>query len=94
MIERMPANYTYKTGKIERDFRIVRCGEKCKLSGLPTWVGEGRCNKCPYKEGLLTLNGFYIACNHPEQKDSENIGEALQIFYEKFQRQALEALCY
>ena len=51
----MATTYNYQTGKIERDFKFIRYGEKCKRSGLPCYAGStNRCEKCQHYGGLIT----------------------------------------
>ena len=90
----MEAKFEYETGKVTRDFKIVRFGERCKLSGLPAYVGNERCRKCKHYGSMLVLDGFFAACMHPEQKDSDNILKSLNIFYEQVRSETLNALCY
>lgn len=101
----MAATYDYQTGKVEHDYHFVRYGEKCKLSGLPTYAGNDRCLKCQHYDGSihpfsthislgLRLDDSYVLCKHTEQKDSENCGLARRAFYEQFQNDALCALCH
>lgn len=98
----MEFNYDYKTRKITRDFKIVRVyspingSAKCRLSGLPCYVDSERCRKCIHFGGnlpvtVLRIDGFYIRCDHPEQKDSENIGNVIYAYYEWIEKQAIEA---
>lgn len=101
----MAATYDYSTGKIERDFHFIRWHEKCKLGGLPCYVGSERCTKCQHYDGSIhpwsmmlrhgfRLNDSYVFCKHPEKKDSENSLEAVMAFNESFENRALCALCY
>lgn len=83
--------FDYTTGKITRDFKLVYGEEKCKLSGLPCWVGNDRCRKCKYYGGLFLYHGFYILCKHPEQKETEN-WSAIDALYNKFRTEALSQL--
>lgn len=101
----MAATYDYQTGKVEHDYHFVRYGEKCRLSGLPTFVGNDRCLMCRHYDGSihpfstyislgLRLDDSYVLCKHTEQKDSENCRLARRAFYEKLQNDALCALCH
>lgn len=97
----MKVTYEYETGKFTRDFKIIRLYDpdkgqaKCKLSGLPCWVNSEMCKKCPHYGGLISykvhLDGFYLKCDHPEQKDSENIGNVISQYYDYVKEQALIA---
>lgn len=100
----MAATYNYSTRQIERDFHFVRWNEKCRLGGLPCYVGSERCTKCQYYDGSIhpfstyirldiRLNDSYVFCKHPDKKDSENSGEALHAFNEAFEHEALCELC-
>lgn len=100
----MAATYDYQTGRIEHDYHFVRYGEKCKLSGLPAYVGSDRCLHCPHNAGSIhpfsvqlrygiRLDDSYVLCKHKESKDSENCGIAKHAFYEQLQDEALCALC-
>lgn len=101
----MATTYDYQTRKIERDFHFVRWDEKCKLGGLPCYVGSERCTKCQHYNGSIhpfshflrygfRLNDSYVFCKHPEKKDSEDCGEAIHAFHEAFEHEALCALDY
>ena len=71
----MAMTYDYNTRKITRDWHIRRHDEKCRLSGLPAYIGGDRCQKCPYNKGTRDLEDtFFTLCSHPEAKDSENQG--------------------
>jgi hypothetical protein len=99
----MSATYNYLTGKIEREFKFVKYGTKCKLSGLPTYAGiseSDRCLKCRYNEGTIhpwtyrgiygeSIDESYVFCNHPEQKDSKNIEDVKHVFAERLKYEAL-----
>lgn len=99
----MATTYDYQTGQIARDFHFVRWDEKCRLGGLPCYVGSERCTKCKYYNGSIhpfsyhirfggRLNDSYVFCKHPDQKDSENSREASDAFNEAFKDRALCAL--
>lgn len=99
----MEATYNYNTGIITRDFSVVREFEpikgyaKCRLSGLPCYINSERCRKCSHYGGIISplevgIDGFYIKCDHPEQKDSENIDNILSAYYNWIQKKALKAL--
>lgn len=104
----MAATYDYKTRKMTRDFKFVQYRTKCKLSGLPTYVGyseSDRCKKCPYNGGTFSpitvgfqyhnwLNESYVMCKHPDAKDTENeeIRNVRYVFYEMLEYRALCAL--
>ena len=103
--DNMATTYDYQTRKIERDFHFVRWDEKCKLGGLPCYVGSERCTKCQYYNGSIhpfsfqirfgyRLNDSYVFCKHPEKKDSENCSEAIHAFHEAFEHEALCAMDY
>lgn len=100
----MEEKFYYQTGKIIRDFKIVREWSyetgytKCRLSGLPCYVGGDRCRKCSHYGGLLPIDeikidGFYIRCDHPEQKDSDNIEMVKHAYNEWLRRKAMIAYC-
>jgi hypothetical protein len=100
----MAATYDYKTGKVETDAHFVRYNEKCKLSGLPCYVGSDRCLSCKHNTGTIhpfscqlrygiKLDESYVMCNHTDAKDSENSGIARHAFWEMLQNEALCALC-
>ena len=101
----MAAEYNYQNGQITYDFHFVRYDEKCKLSGLPAYVGGDRCMRCPHNVGSIhpfsvqlkygvRLDNSYVYCNHKDAKDSENCGIAKHAFREQLQDEALCALCY
>ena len=102
----MDITYNYKTGNIESDgHHFVRWDQKCKLSGLPCRAGSDRCTNCKSYEGSIhpfthelkygrRLNDSYVICSHPEQKDSENCGEAYSAFHEMIEHDAMCALCH
>ena len=83
--------FDYTTGSIKRDFKLVYWEETCKLSGLPCWVGNKRCQKCKYYGGTFLYHGFYVLCKHPEQKETKNWG-AIGALMEKFKKEALSQL--
>ncbi len=95
----MATTYEYATGRIERDFRFVKDGTKCRLSGLPCYAGSDRCKKCKHHVGdlgPLSLNGrvdgFWTMCNHPEMSDSEDCGKVRDTYYDYIEDRALCAL--
>ena len=95
----MATSYDYSTGRIERDFRFVKVYEPCHRSQLPCRAGSSWCNKCKHYNGTIHLTGGgemvgYIGCKHPDAQDSQGYEIALEYFYEKFEQQALSALCY
>lgn len=92
----MAMTYDYDTRKITRDWNIRWHDEKCRLSGLPAYVGGDRCRKCPYNKGIKTdweardlEETFFTLCSHPEAKDSENTGDVLRRIYDEFEGEAL-----
>ena len=101
----MAATYDYQTGKVETDAHFVRYNEKCKLSGLPCYVGSDRCLSCQCNSGAIhpfschikygiRLDESYVMCNHPDAKDSENSGTARYAFGQMLQYEALCELCH
>ena len=98
----MATTYDYQTGKIERDFKFVRYGEKCKRSGLPCYAGStNRCEKCQHYGGLITpweMREFtwrnlgddsYVVCKHPDAQDSKDSEHFISIWYEYFRNEAI-----
>lgn len=98
----MATTYDYQTGKIERDFKFVRYGEKCKRSGLPCYAGAtNRCEKCQHYGGLITpfeMREFtcrnlgddsYVVCKHPDAQDSKDSEHFISIWYEHFRHEAI-----
>lgn len=98
----MATTYDYQTGKIERDFKFIRYGEKCKRSGLPCYAGAtNRCEKCQHYGGLITpweMREFtcrnlgddsYVVCKHPEAQDSKDSEHFISIWYEHFRNEAI-----
>lgn len=91
------STYNYETGKITRDFKFRRTGERCKLGGLPAKVGNDFCLRCKHNCGtqmdwtardLEDLS--FTKCNHPEAKDSENTESVKYTWYERFEQEALQ----
>lgn len=92
----MAMTYDYQTRKITRNWHIRRHNEKCRLSGLPAYVGSDRCHKCPYNKGtefnwqaIDLEDTFFTRCSHPEAKDSKNTGSILNRIYDEFENEAL-----
>ena len=97
------ATYYYDTCKIERNFKFVRFNEKCRLSGLPCYVGTTRrCEGCPHNGGSVSSfdirdvdhryvgdNEQYVRCLHPDAKDSEGSGNFISMWYEHFRNEAI-----
>ena len=99
----MGATYNYSTGKIEHDYHFRRWDEKCKLGGLPCYVGSDRCRQCSHYAGSMhsfstqlrygfRMKDSWVMCQHKEAKDSENSGEAHFAFGEMMRHNALCAL--
>jgi len=95
----MSTTYDYSTGQIKTDIHFVKIGDACRLTQLPARVGSSWCHKCEHNKGTIhswqirSEDGFTL-CNHPEQQDSKDCGDARWLFYEKFKEEALCALCY
>lgn len=92
----MAMTYDYNTRKITRDWHIRRHDEKCRLSGLPAYVGGDRCSKCKYNKGTEVdwqardlEDTFFTLCSRPETKDSENTENVLWSIYDRFESKAL-----
>lgn len=91
-----------KQAKIERDFKFIRYGEKCKRSGLPCYAGAtNRCEKCQHYGGLITPwemieftcrnlgDDSYVVCKHPDAQDSKDSEHFISIWYEHFRNEAI-----
>lgn len=90
----MALTYDYSTGKATRDFKIVKCGEKCWGSGLPCYVGNDRCLKCKYNTGSIHPWGSdsYVYCHHPDAKDSPGHMIVQSALYDNLKVEAMSAL--
>ena len=99
------ATYEYSTGHVERNFKFVEHGTKCRLSGLPAYAGfSDRCIKCKHNGGNLFSWSFntgfthidndYVMCKHPDAKDTGDCSKVQQLFYERLQYEAMCATCY
>ncbi len=97
--------YDYSNGKVERNFKFVEHGFKCRLSGLPAYAGTSdRCIGCPHNAGNLYSWSFntgfthidkdYVMCKHPDAKEIRDCSKAQQLFYERMQYEAMCATCY
>lgn len=96
---KIQATYDYHTCKTERNFKFVRFDEKCRLSGLPCYVGTtDRCKGCPYNGGSVSgwdmgyysSEDVYVRCMHPDAKDSEGSGEFIYMWYGYFRNEAMK----
>ena len=83
--------FDYSTGVITRDFKVVSTDDKCKLSGLPCYVGSERCKKCRHFAGTYMFHGFWIFCKSPEQEDTKNFA-VIDAIYSDFRNEALSQL--
>lgn len=84
--------YNYQDGSIDRDFRLKKEEDICKVMyHTPTKVGGNICSKCKYNQGYFEN---CIMCNHPKQNDSEDISNALNRLYDNLKHKALCALDY
>lgn len=95
----MATTYDYSTGRIERDFHFVERDTACRLTQLPARVGSEWCRRCEHHRGDIyswELRGekSYVMCSHKDMKDAEDCQKAVMLFNERFEQEALEALCY
>ncbi len=93
------STYYYDTGRIERDFHFVERNTACRLTQLPARVGSEWCCRCEHHKGVIyswEIRGekSFVMCSHIEMKDADDCQEAVRLFNERFEREALEALCY
>lgn len=92
----MACTYDYNTGKITIDFHVRRDYEKCRLSGLPAFVGSKRCHQCQFFGGSYINwqsrefdDTFFTKCKHPDVKDSEGCELVKHNILEDFKQEAL-----
>jgi nitrite reductase/ring-hydroxylating ferredoxin subunit len=95
----MGATYDYSTGKITRDFHFAKEGTACRLTALPARVGSSWCMRCEHYRGRIASYQFigddsFVKCMHKGMKDAEDCQSAVEYFNEKFELEALNALCY
>lgn len=43
--------YDYQTGKITRDWHLIKHGEICRLRDVPARVGAYGCEHCSFNKG-------------------------------------------
>ena len=91
--------YSYTTGRIERDFHLVKPdGKSCTKSNLPPGV---HCLGCKFYDGEYSkFDGTkierktFIRCKFPGIEDHKSAKNLVRQMYEDFETEALEALCY
>ena len=92
----MAMTYDYQTGKITRDWHLVKHDEICRLRDVPARVGAYGCEHCPFNKGIEIdwsahniEDQFYTKCIHKDAKDSEGSGAIIRQIIDKFEYEAM-----
>ena len=91
--------YCYSTGKITREWHLMKHDDICRLRDVPSRIGAYGCSHCPYNKGnevnweSQSLDEmFFTKCTHPKSIDAEGSYEIISQILEKFEIEALSAL--